>query len=691
AAATVATQWEIDAGVLNPIDDTNDFAIGSRTIATAALGVDESANIVYIGDGALNGNTTVVFKAGTGGTLQTGNLLYTTADQFQFSGGDVVVDNRLMIGTTSPLATFDVRGNSGSTPIASFSGSTTTAGLLVDNSGTGDIFTASTGGVSKFTIQNNGTLVSSAYQQAGGVLYTDSTGLFKQASNASANTVLHGGANPIFSAVNLTTDVTGILPTTSGGSPFDAASGSIFERNTTQDFLLGSQATSSAKFAILNVNSGTPIATISGGTFLTGAGNLGTTNRQSLTLGGGTTGNIIIANNTIQTGATNFTTGTGLTTIGGNLTVNGTALTITNAATLDLANSQTSALNIEGGLLNFDTANSRIGIKTTTPTADLDVAGTASVAGSLTFRNGTGLIQTTQNNPLTIGGSTTGDVIISGRNASQDGIIFQNYGLGLIHSDASGRLTSSLVNLETDVLGILPSANGGSPFDAANGAIFERNTTQDFLLGGQSTASAKFAVLNVNAGTPVASLSGGAFFTGAGNFSTINNQTLTLGGSSTGNIVIDSGSSLISLVDATTLSGNFTQTGVTSFTTGTGLTTVGGTLQINGNNLTFNNANSTVTLGSSVTALNIAGGLVDLDTTGGGRVGIGTTAPLEKLDVNGNATVSGNLTLYGGARSIQSTSGNALTIGGSSTGNVIIAAQGGIGGTGVVFQGYGTG
>src|SRR6185369_4829381 len=419
--------------------------------------------------------------------------------------------------------------------------------------------------------------------------------------------------------------------------------------------------------------------------------NLGTTNRQSLTLGGGTTGNIIIANNTIQTGATNFTTGTGLTTIGGNLTVNGTALTITNAATLDLANSQTSALNIEGGLLNFDTANSRIGIKTTTPTADLDVAGTASVAGSLTFRNGTGLIQTTQNNPLTIGGSTTGDVIISGRNASQDGIIFQNYGLGLIHSDASGRLTSSLVNLETDVLGILPSANGGSPFDAANGAIFERNTTQDFLLGGQSTASAKFAVLNVNAGTPVASLSGGAFFTGAGNFSTINNQTLTLGGVSTGNIVIDSGSSLISLVDATTLSGNFTQTGVTSFTTGTGLTTVGGTLQINGNNLTFNNANSTVTLGSSVTALNIAGGLVDLDTTGGGRVAIGTIPPLEKFDVNGNATVSGNLTLYGGARSIQSTSGNALTIGGSSTGNVIIAAQGGIGGTGVVFQGYGTG
>src|SRR5260221_4285299 len=84
-----------------------------------------------------------------------------------------------------------------------------------------------------------------------------------------------------------------------------------------------------AKFAFINVNNGTPTASISGAnnnaTSLTATGTLATTNGQSLTLGGASTGNIVLSNNTIlnnnftQTGVTNFTTGTGLTTIGGNL------------------------------------------------------------------------------------------------------------------------------------------------------------------------------------------------------------------------------------------------------------------------------------------------------------------------------------------------------------------------------------
>ncbi|PJE68225.1 hypothetical protein COU94_03010, partial [Candidatus Shapirobacteria bacterium CG10_big_fil_rev_8_21_14_0_10_38_8] len=53
-----------------------------------------------------------------------------------------------------------------------------------------------------------------------------------------------------------------------------------------------------------------------------------------------------------------------------------------------------------------------------------------------------------------------------------------------------------------------------------------------------------------------------------------------------------------------------------------------------------------------------------------GNVGIGTTSPLEKLDVSGNATVSGNLTLAGGARTIAGRSMNSLTLGDASTGNL---------------------
>ena len=62
----------------------------------------------------------------------------------------------LGIGTTSPLATIDIRGNSGTEPIASISGNTAMAGLVVDQSGTGDIFTASVAGATKFVLGNSG-------------------------------------------------------------------------------------------------------------------------------------------------------------------------------------------------------------------------------------------------------------------------------------------------------------------------------------------------------------------------------------------------------------------------------------------------------------------------------------------------------------------------------------------------------
>jgi len=50
--------------------------------------------------GSINGNTTVTFKAGSTGSsiCKQVNLVYNTSDQFQFSGGDVAVDNALTVG-----------------------------------------------------------------------------------------------------------------------------------------------------------------------------------------------------------------------------------------------------------------------------------------------------------------------------------------------------------------------------------------------------------------------------------------------------------------------------------------------------------------------------------------------------------------------------------------------------------------
>ncbi len=66
----------------------------------------------------------------------------------------------------------------------------------------------------------------------------------------------------------------------------------------------------------------------------------------------------------------------------------------------------------------------------------------------------------------------------------------------------------------------------------------------------------------------------------------------------------------------------------------------------------------------------------------GGNVGIGTTGPNAKLDVVGDATISGNLTFYGGARTIASRLNTTLTIGDAGTGNISLAPQNGaVGGT----------
>ncbi|MEK7504133.1 MAG: hypothetical protein AAB550_01340, partial [Patescibacteria group bacterium] len=60
-----------------------------------------------------------------------------------------------------------------------------------------------------------------------------------------------------------------------------------------------------------------------------------------------------------------------------------------------------------------------------------------------------------------------------------------------------------------------------------------------------------------------------------------------------------------------------------------------------------------------------------------GNVGIGTTSPLAKLDVNGTASVSGALSLYGTA-TIDSTAMKTLTLGGLTTGNIVLDSGTGI-------------
>ncbi len=76
----------------------------------------------------------------------------------------------------------------------------------------------------------------------------------------------------------------------------------------------------------------------------------------------------------------------------------------------------------------------------------------------------------------------------------------------------------------------------------------------------------------------------------------------------------------------------------------------------------------------------VTGGTDRIRIDSSGFVGVGTVTPLAKLDVNGDASVSGNLTFAGGARTIQATAMNSLTIGGSSTGNIFLNPRNGASG-----------
>lgn len=83
------------------------------------------------------------------GVTNSGKVYRSFADSFLADGG-------MAIGTTSGLlATFDVRGSLGTLGVASISGATSKASLTVDNS-VGDLFTASSSGLSRFVIKQNG-------------------------------------------------------------------------------------------------------------------------------------------------------------------------------------------------------------------------------------------------------------------------------------------------------------------------------------------------------------------------------------------------------------------------------------------------------------------------------------------------------------------------------------------------------
>jgi len=112
---------------------------------------------------------------------------------------------------------------------------------------------------------------------------------------------------------------------------------------------------------------------------------------------------------------------------------------------------------------------------------------------------------------------------------------------------AVGTGSQCLIGGSTPVWGSCTSGTSGAWWSQSNGTLYPDNSTVDFLVGGQSSVSAKFGVLNINSGTPIASISANSgniatYITGDGTLATTNRGTITIGSSSTyntsGNILL---------------------------------------------------------------------------------------------------------------------------------------------------------
>ena len=151
---------------------------------------------------------------------------------------------------------------------------------------------------------------------------------------------------------------------------------------------------------------------------------------------------------------------------------------------------------------NLIVSQGNVGIGTTTPTAVLDVAGAASVSGSLTFRTGASSIQTTAFNPLTIGGSTTGNITLNPSNAADGGFVapattnVSTLGTAsLLWKDVYATTLHQGINQVCDVSGNCSSI--GNFWATGAGALYPVNNTVDLLIGSTATTSAKFAFKGV--------------------------------------------------------------------------------------------------------------------------------------------------------------------------------------------------
>ncbi len=325
-----------------------------------------------------------------------------------------------------------------------------------------------------------------------------------------------------------------------------------------------------------------------------------------------------------------------------------------------------------------------------------DTSGNASTSGTLQVANGvtvklpnsgTGLIYADTGSTgtlanLTNSTSQTGGVVGLALNLSGANGSFNQVGLQLNLSgttsgysyDIEGTGNSWHITKGGALTVMSCSGCGGANYwnlvsGVGGGYITPINSTADFLIGSQATSSAAFAVLNLAGGTPVAtvggnlvvmpytsgtnelggnaSISGNLTFSiyGTGAIQTTNNQLLTIGGNTSGNITLAPlNSAAGSVINLNASNINSSLATVTELATPTSITYGGATTT-----LTMGGASGTITLNGTTIATNQTSGSLAVFNTGlTGTLNLAGAATVVNIGApTGSASISATLVLGG--------------------------------------------